>query len=236
MPAAGQPFTPPQAKNVIPRCALIPTGSTARPVAGTFTTSGSTDVTTEGTAESVTATLSAAISSVVQVGQWLEFVAPAGTSVLAQVRTLYNAAGTSLELTANETIPTGSTAVFPVVGRIRQSADLAETVATTAFSSFDHSSSDVSIGEGSGTLTVNGGYNYYDAFVATAKYAKDNNQKLYIERELPSPDGSVFTTGPIDWAIAILTGLTSNAQDGSNVGADTTFTISGAVNRIEPQT
>lgn len=236
MPAAGQPFTPPQAKNVIPRCALIASGQTSRPIAGTFTLASEAGVTTEGTAEDITATLSGAITSVVQVGQWLEFVAPAGTSVLAQVRTAYAGSGTSLELTANETIPTGSTAVFPPVGRIRQSADLAETVATTAFSSFDHSVSDVSIGEGSGTLTVNGGYNYYDAFVATAKYAKDNNQKLYVERELPSPDGNVFSTGPIDWAIAILTGLTSNAQDGSNVGADTTFTISGAINRVEPAT
>lgn len=236
MPAAKQPFTPPQAKNVTVRTALIASGQTSRPIAGTFTLASEAGVTTEGTAENITATLSGAISSVVQVGQWLEFVAPAGTSVLAQVRTAYAGSGTSLELTANETIPTGSTAVFPPVGRIKQSADLAETVATTSFSSFDHATSDVSIGEGSATMTINGGYNYYDAFTATAKYAKDNTAKLYVEREVPSPDGNVFGSGPIDWAIAIVTGITSNAQDGSNVGADITFTISGDVNRVEPVT
>ena len=235
MPQATQPISPPQAKNTIVRAALIPVGSSSRPVSGTFTTAGAVTVTTEGTAEDVTATLAGAIGSFVEVGQALEFVSPAGTSVIAIVRTRYAGAGTSLELTANESIPDGSLAVFPPVARIRQSADIAETVATTTFSSFDHSQSSVSIGEGSATGTFNGGFSYYDAFFQTLVFARDNSQRLFVERELESPDSTVFSTGPITWGICIVTGVTSNAQDGSNITGDITVAFD-SINRIDPQT
>ncbi|MEO1390226.1 MAG: hypothetical protein AAFV85_23075 [Cyanobacteria bacterium J06634_6] len=238
MPQATQPISPPQAKNTIVRAALIATGQTSRPISGTFTLASSTaggGVSTEGTAEDITVTLDAAISSIVEVGQPLEFISPAGTSVIARVRTRYGGSGTSLELSANESIPDGSTAVFPPVARIRQSADIAESVATTTFSSFDHAQSSVSIGEGSATGTFNGGYSFYDAFYQTVLHAKDNTQRLYVERELESPDSSVFSKGPILWGIVIGTGITSNAQDGSNVSGDITVAFD-SINRIDPQT
>lgn len=236
MPQATQPISPPQAKNTIVRAALTPTGSTARPTSGSGTVSTEVAVTTQGTAEDVSATLSAALTgSQIQVGQPLEFISPAGTSVIATVRTLYAGAGTTLELSANETIPANSTFVFPPVARIRQSADIAETVGTTTFSSFDHAQSSVSIGEGSATGTFNGGYSYYDAFFQTLTYAKDNTQRLFVERETESPDSTVFSTGPIIWGICIATGITSNAQDGSNVSGDITVAFD-SINRIDPQT
>ena len=211
MPQATQPISPPQAKNTIVRAALTPTGSTARPTSGSGTVSTEVAVTTQGTAEDVSATLSAALTgSQIQVG-------------------------TTLELSANETIPANSTFVFPPVARIRQSADIAETVGTTTFSSFDHAQSSVSIGEGSATGTFNGGYSYYDAFFQTLTYAKDNTQRLFVERETESPDSTVFSTGPIIWGICIATGITSNAQDGSNVSGDITVAFD-SINRIDPQT
>ena len=238
MPQATQPISPPQAKNTIVRAALIATGQTSRPIAGTFTVAGTGNsgaVVAEGTAEDITLTLAAAITSVVEVGQPLEFIKPSGASVIAIVRTKYEGSGTSLAVTANETIDDSSTAVFPPVARIRQSADIAESVATTSFSSFDHAQSAVSIGEGSATGTFNGGYSFYDAFFQTLAYAKDNTQKLYVERELESPDSNVFSKGPILWGIAIATGITSNAQDGSNVSGDITVAFD-SINRVDPVT
>ena len=236
MPNATQPISPPQAKNTIVRSALIPTGSTARPTAGTGTVSGAVAVTTEGTAEDETVTLASALTgSQIQVGQPLEFVAPNGSSVIATVRTLYAGAGTTLEVTANESIADGSTFEFPPRARIRQSADINESVATTTFSSFDHSTSAVSIGEGTADGTFNGGYSYYDAFYQTLTYAKDNTQKLYVERELESPDSTVFSTGPIIWGICVATGIASPASDGSEVQGNITVAFD-SINRIDPQT
>lgn len=236
MPNASQPISPPQAKNTIVRSALIPTGSTARPTSGTGTLSGAVSVTAEGTAEDVSATLSAALTgSQIQVGQPLEFLSPAGTSVIARVRTLYAGSGTTLELSANESIPDGSTFEFPPRARIRQSADISESVATTSFSSFDHAQSAVSIGEGTADGTFNGGYSYYDAFYETLTYAKDNTQKLYVERELESPDSTVFSKGPIIWGICVATGIASPAADGSEVQGNITVAFD-SINRIAPQT
>ena len=238
MPQATQPISPPQAKNTIVRSALIATGQTSRPIAGTFTVAGTGDsggVTTEGTAEDIAVTLDSAISSVVEVGQPLEFISPAGVSVIARVRNRYAGSGTSLELSANESIPDGSTAVFPPVARIRQSADINETVATTSFSSFDHAQSAVSIGEGTADGTFNGGYSYYDAFYETLAYAKDNTQKLYVERELESPDSNVFSKGPILWGICVATGIASPAADGGEVQGNITVAFD-SINRIAPQT
>ncbi len=236
MPAAGQPLAPPQAKNTTVRAALIPTGSTARPTAGTGTVDGAVTVTTAGTDQDLTATLDAALTgSQIQVGQPLEFIAPDGTSVIARVRTLYAGVGTSLDLTCNETIADNSTFVFPPVARIRQSADINETVATTSFSSFDHSVSAVSIGEGTADGTFNGGYSDYDAFYQTLTYAKDNTQKLYVERELESPDSAVFSTGSIIWGICVATGIASPAADGSEVQGNITVAFD-SINRIRPQT
>ncbi len=236
MPQATQPISPPQAKNTIVRAALIPTGSTSRPTPGTGTVSGAVNVTTEGTAEDETVTLASALTgSQIQVGQPLEFISPAGTSVIARVRTLYAGAGTSLEVSANESIPDGSTFVFPPVARIRQSADINESVGTTSFSSFDHSTSTVSIGEGTADGTFNGGYSYYDAFYETLAYAKDNTQKLYVERELESPDATVFSTGPIIWGVCVATGIASPAADGSEVQGNITVAFD-SINRIAPQT
>ena len=236
MPQATQPISPPQAKNTIVRAALIPTGSTSRPTPGTGTVSGAVSITTEGTAEDETVTLASALTgSQIQVGQPLEFISPAGTSVIARVRTLYAGAGTSLEVSANESIPDGSTFVFPPVARIRQSADINESVGTTSFSSFDHSTSTVSIGEGTADGTFNGGYSYYDAFYETLAYAKDNTQKLYVERELESPDATVFSTGPIIWGVCVATGIASPAADGSEVQGNITVAFD-SINRIAPQT
>ena len=236
MPQATHPISTKKEKNTTVRSALIPTGSTARPTAGTGTVTPAVSVTTEGTDEAVTATLSAALTgSQIQVGQPLEFISPAGASVIARVRTLYAGAGTSLELTANETIPDNSTFVFPPVARIRQSADINESVATTSFSSFDHSTSAVSIGEGTADGTFNGGYSDYDAFYQTLTYAKDNTQKLYVERELENPDSTVFSTGSIIWGICVATGIASPAADGSEVQGNITVAFD-SINRIRPQT
>ena len=238
MPQATQPISPPQAKNTVVRAALIATGQTSRPISGTFTIAGSGDsgaVTTEGTEEDITVTLSAQITSVVEVGQPLEFIAPSGASVIARVRTKYEGQETSLALKANETSPDGSVAVFPPLARIRQSADINESVATTSFSSFDHSTSAVSIGEGTADGTFNGGYSYYDAFYETLTYAKDNTQKLYVERELESPDANVFSKGPIIWGICVATGIASPASDGAEVQGNITVAFD-SINRIQPQT
>ncbi|MFG6095071.1 hypothetical protein SPB21_07465 [Leptothoe sp. ISB3NOV94-8A] len=238
MPQATQPISPPQAKNTIVRSALIATGQTSRPISGTFEVAGTGNsgaVAVEGTAENIDLILSAAITSVVEVGQPLEFVAPSGASVIARVRTKYEGSGTTLAVSANETIVDGSTAVFPPVARIRQSADINESVSTTSFSSFDHATSAVSIGEGTADGTFNGGYSYYDAFFETLTYAKDNTQKLYVERELESPDSNVFSTGPIIWGICVATGIASPAADGSEVQGNITVAFD-SINRIAPQT
>lgn len=234
MPSGSLILNPPISKNVVTRVGLIAEGQTSRVIPGTFTTSGATAVTSAGTEENVTATLTAAQTSIMQVGQVLAFQTPAGQYVRATVRTLYNGSGTSLELTATETIPDGSIAAFPAEFRIRQSADLAKTTATTSFSSFDHNVSDQAIGEATATLTANGGFNWYDPGYATCEYAQNNSQKIYVERELPSPDGNVYNTGPIEWGIAVVTGDATPAPDGGNVSANVTFAISGSINKIEP--
>lgn len=236
MPSGSLILSPPQAKGVIPRVALIAEGQQSRIIPGTFTLGAEVGVTTEGTAEDVTATITTAQGSIVQVGQVLAFESPAGRYYRATVRTKYDATGTSLALSATETIPTGSVAKFPAEFRIRQSTDIAKSTSTTSFSSFDHTVSDQSIGEGSATLTANGGFNWYDPGYATCEYAQSNSQKVYIERQLPSPDGNVFSTGPIEWGIAVITGDATPAPDGGNVSANVTFAISGVVNKIEPTT
>lgn len=236
MPAASQPLSPAQATNTIVKASLIPSGSTARPTPGTGTVSGAVNVTAQGTAEAVTATLDAALTgSLMQVGQPLEFISPAGASVIAIVRTVYAGTGTSLELTANETIPDNSTFVFPPVARLRQSADINRNTNTTTFSSFDHSVAAVSIGDTTADGAFNGGYNYYDAFWQTCLFAQKNKQKLYAERQLESPDSSVFAAGPITWGIAVITGLNSPAANGAEVQGNVSMAFD-SVNDIDPQT
>ncbi|MEM9264510.1 MAG: hypothetical protein AAGA46_03205 [Cyanobacteria bacterium P01_F01_bin.13] len=236
MPAAGQPLSPAQATNTVVEGALIPIGSTARPTSGTGTVSGAVSVTAQGTGESVSATLDAALTgSLIQVGQPLEFEAPDGTSRIAIVRTTYAGSGTTLELTANETIPDNSTFSFPPKARLRQSADINRSTATTTFSSFDHSVASVSIGDTTADGTFNGGYNYYDAFWQTCQYAQTNKQKLYISRQLESPDSSVFGTGPITWGVAVISGLNSPAANGAEVQGNVTVAFD-SVNDIDPQT
>ena len=234
MPSGSLILAPPQSKNVITRVALIADGQQSRVVPGTFTLGAELAVAAEGTAEDVTATITGAQASIVQVGQVLAFESPAGRYYRATVRTKYEATGTSLALSATETIPTGSVAKFPAEFRIRQSADLAKSTSTTTFSSFDHDVSDQSINETTATLTFNGGFNWYDPGYATCEYAQTQSQKIYVERELPSPDGNVFNSGPIEWGIAVISGDATPAPNGGNVSANVTFAISGSVSKIEP--
>ena len=236
MPAASQPLSPAQATNTIVRAALIPSGSTGRPAAATGTLASAVTVTTQGTAQALTATLDAALTgSLIQAGQALEFISPAGTSVIATVATTYAGSGTSLDLSANETIPDGSTFEFPPRARLRQSADVNKATATTSFSSFDHSVAAQSIGETTADGAFNGGYSYYDAFWQTCQYAQKNKLKFYVERELESPDSSVFGTGPVTWGIAIVTALASPAANGAEVQGNVTVAFD-SVNDVNPLT
>ena len=237
MPAAAGALNPPQSKTTKCRVALVPVGSGVRPTRATLTNSASAvTVTTEGTAQNVTMTLASDPGTLnMQVGQFLMFTDASGNKYLARVRTVFES-GTSLALQISETIPAGATAEFPCLFRIRQSAGLSESVATTSFSSFDHTNSAVSIGEGTAQFAFDGGYSHYDPGLATCKYAKDNSLRLYVERELESPDSSVYSTGATDWAIAIVTAIDSPAADGDSVGGNVTFDISGTINRVEPAT
>lgn len=236
MPAANGALTPPQAKNTVCRVALIPEGSTSRPTSVTLTNSGTeVSVTTEGTAEAVTMTLASSVTTNIEVGQWLRFVDAGGLQYKAQVTTKYTT-GTSLGLTISESIPAGAIAKFPAEFRIRQAAGLSESVSTNSFSSFDHANSAVSIGEGTASIDFSGGYSHYDAGLATCKYAKDNTQKIFFERELESPDGSVFGSGLIEWGVGVITSIDSPANDQDSVGGNVTIDVSGTINRIEPKT
>lgn len=237
MPAASGALNPPQAKTTKSRIALIPAGSQSRPTSATLTNSGSpVAATTQGTSEDVAMTLASDPGTLnMQVGQHLRFVDGSGNQYLAKVRTTF-VSGTTLNLTISETIPADATAQFPPEFRIRQSAGLSESVATNSFSSFDHTNSAVSIGEGTAQIAFEGGYSHYDPGLHTAKYAKDNSLKVYFERELESPDSSVFSKGPIDWGIGVITSIDSPAADGDAVGGNVTIDVSGNIGRIDPAT
>ena len=137
MPSGSSILSPPQSKSVATRVALIATGQQSRIIPGTFTLGAELEVASPGVAEDVTATVTTQ-ASIVQVGQVLAFLSPSGRYYRATVRTAYEGSGTSLELSATETIPTGSVAKFPADFRIRQSAYRAMATSTTSFSSFEH--------------------------------------------------------------------------------------------------
>jgi hypothetical protein len=236
MPAASGALNPPQAKTVDARIAIVPIGSTTRPTRATLTNSAAdVDAATEGTAANVTMTLASDPGTLnIQVGQYLQFIDSSGNKYLARVRTTF-ASGTSLALEIWETIPANSTAVFPARFNIRQSFSFSESVSTNTFSSFDHTTSTVSIGEGTGSVTADGGYSFYDAGGWTAKYAKDNSLKVWIESELESPDSSVFGSGDFTGAIGVVTSIDQTAQDGDSVLSNFSFDIQEVV-RTKPAT
>jgi hypothetical protein len=192
-------------------------------------------VATQGTAQDVTMTLDADPGALnIQVGNHLQWIDANGLKYLSRVRTAF-VSGTSLLLEAYETIPADATAEWPPLFNIRQSFSISESVSTNTFSSFDHSSATVSIGEGTGSVAADGGYNFYDAGAWTAKYAKDNSLKVYLEQELESPDASVFGTGDITYAIGVVSSIDSPSQDGDAVLANFGFEIQ-EVTRIKPTT
>lgn len=234
MPAAVGVLEPPQSKNIIPRVALVPVGSKARPTRATLTNSASpVAVAAEGVPEDVTMTLTADPGTLnMQVGQYLQFKDPAGLKYLTKVRTVFTD-GTSLELTSYETIPAGAVAEFPAVIDIRNSFSFDETVTTGSFSSFQHSSATQSIGEGSGSVTADGGHHFMNAGARTIEYAKDNKLKVWLEGEFESPDGNIWATGDATGAIGAVTGITRSGTDGEAVGANYSFSIQ-EVTRIDP--
>ena len=235
MPGSVGALNPPQAKTIKAKIFIPPTGTTPVPANATLTNSLNVPVTTEGTFENVTMTLSADPGALnMQVGQGLQFVGTDGQKYLARVRTLF-VSGTSLELSTAESIPADATAIFPPLFAIRQSFSFEESVSTNTFSSFDHSTATVSIGEGTGTVTADGGYTFYDAGGDTAVYAKDNSLKVVLVQEIESPDGAVFGTGPINYATGVCTGIGRAGQDGDSVLSNFTFDIQ-EVNRVDPVT
>lgn len=236
MPGQAGALNPPLGKKTKSRIALIPAGSTARPASVSLANNGTAvAVTTQGTEQDATMTLATSRTANIMAGQYLRFVDANGQQFLARVRTNFTS-GTSLQLRISETIPANATAEFPPEFRIRQSANLSESVATNSFSSFDHANSAVSIGEGTAQIALDGGYSHYDPGLHTAKYAKDNGLLVFIERELESPDATVFSKGAIDWAVGIVTSIDSPAADGDSVGGNVQIDISGNINRIQPQT
>ncbi|MEL7495496.1 MAG: hypothetical protein AAGJ95_16250 [Cyanobacteria bacterium J06554_11] len=236
MPAPSGVLNPPQAKTAKARVFIPPTGQTPVPNIVTLTNSGvSVDVTTEGTKQNAIMTLASDPGTLnIQVGQYLQFVDSAGLKYIARVRTVF-VSGTSLEVEIAESIPADATAQFPPEFDIRQSFSFDETVATNSFSSLQHTTATVSIGEGSGSVTADGGYSDYDAGSLTARYAKDNTLKVVLVQELESPDGTVYGTGAIQYASGVCTGISVPVSDGDSVLRNFTFDIQ-EVFRIDPTT
>lgn len=234
MPAAAGALNPSQAKNTIVRAYIPVTGASTLTATTDVTNSGSAvTVTTQGTWEDVTMTLASDPGISIPAGNYLRFVDSSGNQYIAKVRTAFTS-GTSLLLRAPETIPADAVASFPSQWMIRQSADLQEDVATNTFSSFDHSQATVSIGEGTGTITLNGGFSTFDPGILTAQYAKDNSLKMIVSLEY-EPDNATQSTGFTQWAQGVITSIAMPATEGDALLANVTMAVQ-EVTRVEATT
>ncbi|HLO87634.1 MAG TPA: hypothetical protein VK203_21875 [Nostocaceae cyanobacterium] len=174
--------------------ALLPPGINDKPVKQTLTVLAAT----QGQAIAKGATsipLENPITGKIPKGQWLLYKDSNGIERLAQLSK--DALPTEETLTVFpllEAIADGATAEFPVRAQARTSASVSRSASLQSTTTFDSGS------ERDGTTTTRernlsapGNYLFYDAGLRTAEYAYENDQLIWVRRELPPPNDAYIT-------------------------------------------
>jgi hypothetical protein len=237
-------LTVPDGVQYKPYVALVGTaGASARVTPVTLTAPG-TSTSADASAD-VTLASSVSPSIPIKVGQWLEFIDPAGTggSVLAQVvggatEGADFASGTDIILKLLEDLPASYTAIFPAFIDLCTDISQTRSVGVNSQSTFDHrrnATRQVARGDSDNSYTVGGLFSDYSAGQLTLEYAMNNSTDVYFERQRANPDSSTFTTRPpIEWiSKGIVTEFAINPADG-NATFSSGIAINGAINVLDP--
>ena len=167
-------------------------------------------------------------------GQPLSFQTPSATYI-AEVATTASGTITSLDVIIHEPIPDAAVAQFPP--RIEKMTQFNGTSSTATSSEADFDGRGASInstGETTRSFALNTNYNYYAVGAETIIAAQRLGRDVFIARVDPSPDEVIFSRGPIEWGVGVVTQGDRPASTGSSFTNTLAVTISGSLTKEPP--
>ena len=184
------------------------------------------------TATAATNTASAAPGVPIVAGTRLRFVDNAGSYIA--VVAADSTSGNNLELTANETIPSGAIAEWPTEVDLATSHSQPVQTTLNNVSTYQHvGSGESSRQDTSRTFSINANLSEYSAGQRNLRYAANAEQDVYIEIRDPNPDAVAFNTPPLSFGVARMSNASKDGQNGNKLALTFAGTYSGAVTELE---
>lgn len=233
--ALGSVLSTPDARQREMFAALIAndTSPSALPLPVTITV-GATPMAAGTSGANVTVT-SVTLPIAIQVGQVLEFEHSTGRFLFEATTAIAAGARTEITGIAREGLPAGATASFPARVGLVLNIDTSETTGTTTFSTFDHDGiSEVSRGEGEQSITSAAGASYYNAGLATLKYAQRNGIDITWVVEQPNPDSDAFATPPYEYGVGVVNDVSSSGGVNDKLQNSIGISVKGGIKATAP--